>query len=92
MHSRIYIWMTRIAVEMNRHVCYYIALKKEALHLHEFDQLTMVLDDAALLEQYLPKKSIAAIYLHFSDPWPKAKHHKKKTYISYQVGYVWTIT
>ena len=66
---------TCIAVEMNRHVCYYIALKKEALDLNN---LVIIMDDAALLEQYLPKKSMAAIYLHFSDPWPKAKHHKRR--------------
>ncbi len=66
---------TCIAVEMNRHVCYYIALKKETLHLNN---LIIIMDDAALLNQYLSKHTINTIYLHFSDPWPKAKHHKRR--------------
>jgi tRNA (guanine-N7-)-methyltransferase len=66
---------TFIAVEMNRHVCYYIALKKQAQSL---DNLIIILDDASKLDVYLPKYSIQTLYLQFSDPWPKAKHHKRR--------------
>lgn len=66
---------TFIAFEMNKHVAYYIALKKEAL---ELKNLYIVVDDAASIESYVFKHSIDVIYLNFSDPWPKAKHHKRR--------------
>lgn len=66
---------TFIAVEMNRHVCYYIVLKKEELKL---DNLHIILDDATNIVQYLPSHSISTLFLQFSDPWPKAKHHKRR--------------
>ncbi len=66
---------TFIAVEMNRHVCYYIAIKKEAMAL---ENLHIILDDAIHLDQYIEKHQIQTLYLQFSDPWPKAKHHKRR--------------
>lgn len=66
---------TCIAVEINKHVCYYIALKKETYAL---DNLIIILDDAARLDQYIQNDSIQTLYLQFSDPWPKAKHHKRR--------------
>ncbi len=74
-----------VAFEMNINVCYRIMEKKIAYGL---DNLTIVLDQAEHLEQYLPKQRVDAIYLNFSDPWPKAKHHKRRlTYPTYLAIY-----
>lgn len=37
----------------------------------------MFLNASSLLE-YFDKKSVDRIYLHFSDPWPKKAHHKRR--------------
>lgn len=63
------------ALEKNIDVCYRILEKKIALGL---DNLTIILGDANNLTSYFNKGSIQKIYLNFSDPWPKAKHHKRR--------------
>lgn len=35
-------------------------------------------DDARLLLAALPDRSIARIFILFPDPWPKARHHKRR--------------
>ena len=40
--------------------------------------LKLVLGDAAMLNEYFLKSEISNIYLNFSDPWPKAKHAKRR--------------
>lgn len=35
-------------------------------------------DDARLLMEKLPDKSIERIFILFPDPWPKKKHHKRR--------------
>lgn len=64
-----------IAMEVNINVCYRIMEKKEAMKL---DNLLIILGDASFLNLYFDKDSIDGIYLNFSDPWPKAKHHKRR--------------
>lgn len=45
-------------------------------------------NDIRKLFPYLPTKSIDAIYLNFSDPWPKKKHDKRRlTYIDFLKEY-----
>ena len=39
--------------------------------------LYLIKDDATNLNNYF-KKEIDTIYLNFSDPWPKKRHHKKR--------------
>lgn len=34
--------------------------------------------DARLLIQQLPDRSLSNVYILFPDPWPKAKHHKRR--------------
>ena len=52
------------------------ALKKsENEHL---DNLVMICADGENLLKFLPAKAIAKIYLNFSDPWPKARHAKRR--------------
>ncbi len=64
-----------IAIERNKYVCYRILEKKEKLSLHN---LTIILGDAKDLETYLARKKVNIIYLNFSDPWPKKRHHKRR--------------
>lgn len=64
-----------IAIEVNRNVCYRILEKKDALNL---ENLTIIQGDAENLLAYLSPKTVDGIYLNFSDPWPKKKHHKRR--------------
>jgi tRNA (guanine-N7-)-methyltransferase len=66
---------TFIAFEMNRHVAYYIVLKKEELKLNN---LIIIIDNIQSMDLYIKPHTIHTIYLNFSDPWPKAKHHKRR--------------
>ena len=49
--------------------------KKENEHL---DNLLLICDDCLNLLNFINKKSIDKIYLNFSDPWPKARHEKRR--------------
>jgi len=75
-----------IAMEVNINVCYRIMEKKEELKL---DNLMIILGDASYLNLYFDKDSIDGVYLNFSDPWPKAKHHKRRlTYPPFLKTYI----
>ncbi len=46
------------------------------------------LTDAINLEELFKEHSISLIYLHFSDPWPKKHHHKRRlTYMPFLAKY-----
>ena len=48
------------------------------------NNVKVLLADAALLQDLVKEKSVKHIYLHFSDPWPKKHHHKRRlTYPSF---------
>ena len=64
-----------IALEKNLSVCYRILEKKELLKINN---LTIILGDAAQLLTYLGHTKVRKIYLNFSDPWPKKRHHKRR--------------
>lgn len=64
-----------VAMEVNINVCYRILEKKEAMNL---TNLAIIYGDAGLLDQYFAPHQIDMIYLNFSDPWPKKKHHKRR--------------
>lgn len=64
-----------IAMEVNKYVIYRILEKKLELGL---DNLMIVLGDAKNLETYFTSTQVDYLYLNFSDPWPKAKHHKRR--------------
>jgi tRNA (guanine-N7-)-methyltransferase len=72
-----------VAFEKDINVCYRILEKQEALML---PNLTIVQDDANALLDYFDPKTVSKIYLNFSDPWPKKRHHKRRltaqTYLS----------
>jgi tRNA (guanine-N7-)-methyltransferase len=43
------------------------------------DNVRVVHDDAVdVMRQRIPESSLAAIRVFFPDPWPKAKHHKRR--------------
>ena len=49
------------------------------LHERELDNVRVLNGDGAkLLEQRIPSGSLAGIRLYFPDPWPKARHHKRR--------------
>lgn len=52
-----------------------IAIKK--ISNYELSNLKVIICDAINLPEYLYKK-IDCIYLNFSDPWPKARHEKRR--------------
>ncbi|HHW79826.1 MAG TPA: tRNA (guanosine(46)-N7)-methyltransferase TrmB [Acholeplasmataceae bacterium] len=66
---------TFVAIERNINVCYRILEKK---NLNQIDNLIIILDDANNLFEYFHFNSAKMIYLNFSDPWPKPRHHKRR--------------
>ena len=66
---------TCIAFEINKHVAYYIVLKVIEMNL---SNVVVIIDDAERLDAYIDEHQLEAIYLNFSDPWPKKKHHKRR--------------
>ena len=65
---------------------YEVAEKKaEENNLNNFK---VMLADADNIEELIDEKSIDVIYLHFSDPWPKKRQHKRRlTYMSFLKKY-----
>ena len=64
-----------VAMEVNINVCYRILEKKLEENLNN---LIIILGDASNLLSYFEPNSIDQIYLNFSDPWPKKRHHKRR--------------
>jgi len=64
-----------VAVEKDINVAYRIVQKQEEQPLNN---LYIINDDALHLEKYFEKHSISTLYLNFSDPWPKTRHHKRR--------------
>ncbi len=64
-----------VAFEKDINVCYRILEKQTELML---PNLTIVQDDANALLSYFEPKTVSKIYLNFSDPWPKKRHHKRR--------------
>ena len=44
----------------------------------ELDNLRFINRDAAILPEYFDKNEVSRIYLNFSDPWPAARHTKRR--------------
>ena len=64
-----------VGVEKNL-TCSGIMAKK--LVAEELPNAFLVNDDAENVLNILKEKSVNIIYLNFSDPWPKARHHKRR--------------
>lgn len=51
---------------------------------NELNNFKVMLADASNIEELIKEKSIDRIYLHFSDPWPKKRQHKRRlTYMPF---------
>ena len=64
-----------VAIEVNPSVCYRILVKKLDKHI---ENLTIILGDANHLSVYFDQDEVDHIFLNFSDPWPKKRHHKRR--------------
>ncbi len=65
-----------IAMEKVRDV---IMLAMEKINAEpEIDNVLFICDGAENLEKMFEKEEISEIYLNFSDPWPKARHAKRR--------------
>ncbi len=54
----------------------------------DLENLRIMLKDADLLEELFAENSVDLIYLHFSDPWPKKRNHKRRlTYMPFLKKY-----
>ncbi|VEU80760.1 tRNA (guanosine(46)-N7)-methyltransferase TrmB [Haploplasma axanthum] len=74
-----------IAIEKNISVCYRIVEKRD---LYDLSNLIIILGDSEDILEYFTDNTVKKIYLNFSDPWPKARHHKRRlTYPTYLNNY-----
>ena len=64
-----------IAVEGQSNVALRALQKAEICH---FDNLRIFIDYVDDLGRYFEPGELAGIYLNFSDPWPKARHAKRR--------------
>ncbi len=61
-----------------------IVLAMEKVKAASLDNVVFVCADAENLTEYFEDGELDALYLNFSDPWPKKKHAKRRlTYISF---------
>ena len=76
---------------------FYIGLEKEATCVaraikkaqdKNLNNFKVLLADASNIEEICKPNSIDRIYLHFSDPWPKKRQHKRRlTYLPFLKKY-----
>ena len=55
-----------------------IARLVTAIEHRGLDNIRVFADDARVLLAALPAESIARVFALFPDPWPKARHHKRR--------------
>ena len=55
-----------------------IARLLSLIHAQDLTNVRLFTDDARLLMQALPGGSLERIFVLFPDPWPKARHHKRR--------------
>ena len=67
-------------------VCVARAVKKATDS--KLNNFKVMLENADNIEELINEKSVDVIYLHFSDPWPKKRQHKRRlTYMSFLAKY-----
>jgi tRNA (guanine-N7-)-methyltransferase len=65
-----------IGIEWAKAYCSYAA---DRLRRHGLLNCRMVRCEALeWVREYVPDDSIAAVHIYFPDPWPKARHHKRR--------------
>lgn len=55
-----------------------VAKLVQALDVDAIANVRIFMDDARLLLHRLPACCLAGVYVLFSDPWPKTRHHKRR--------------
>ncbi len=55
-----------------------VAKLVQALDADGIGNVRIFMDDARLLLQRLPASCLAGVFVLFSDPWPKKRHHKRR--------------
>ena len=55
-----------------------VASLVEHIETHQLSNIRIYDHDARLFLEALPAASIARAYVLFADPWPKARHHKRR--------------
>ena len=61
-----------------------IMLAMEKAKAQEIENVIFVCFDASRLTDVFEDNELSGIYLNFSDPWPKNRHHKRRlTYITF---------
>ncbi len=55
-----------------------VAKLVSVIEAERLDNVRIAVDDARLLLEALPDRSLERIFVLFPDPWPKARHHKRR--------------
>jgi len=55
-----------------------VAKLVQALDANGVDNVRIFMDDARLMLHRLPASCLAGVFILFSDPWPKKRHHKRR--------------
>ena len=55
-----------------------ILLLKASQRMEALPNLRLLLADFSAIHHQFPDGSLAGIFLNFSDPWPKKRHHKRR--------------
>lgn len=70
--------MNFVGIEMYDSVLLRAIQKREEQEGEELNNLCFMCVDARLLPEIYEKGEVEKIYLNFSDPWPKARHSKRR--------------
>lgn len=78
--ARLHPEINYVGIEMYDSVLLRALQKREELEAagEEFSNLVFIRVDARLLPEIFEKDEVDGIYLNFSDPWPKARHAKRR--------------
>lgn len=64
-----------IGIETQHDIAYYPAKKAKE---KELENVKIICGNAAYMEEWFAPGEIRTLYLNFSDPWPKARHAKRR--------------
>lgn len=51
---------------------------KASQNIEELPNIKLLIGDFEKIEEHFPSGVVSGIYLNFSDPWPKKRHHKRR--------------
>ena len=83
--AKLYPEMGFVGIETQLDICYYPARQ---VRENKLTNVKIIGGDAAYLTQWFLPGEVQMIYLNFSDPWPKARHSKRRlTYRDFLLQY-----